>query len=162
MLPEAVEGQLQIQHRNLAFALAPGAPRAVITDPSTAADLLDVRGRDAEPDGIVRLDGTDLGTVTLAEVRRAVLVARHDAALFEGTLADKLLTDGSSDEAALARPWPRRRGRKTAGHEVDDPLADATVGDRAKRRVAEARQNLLLQGGLMPGPGCCSKIMSGG
>jgi putative ABC transport system ATP-binding protein len=74
----------------------------VITDPSTAADLLDVLGRDAEPDGIVRLDGTDLGTVTLAEVSRAVLVARHDAALFEGTLADNLPTDGSSDEAALA------------------------------------------------------------
>jgi hypothetical protein len=41
-------------------------------------------------------------------------------------------------------------------------LSDGTVGDRAKRHVAEARQNLLRHGGLEPGPGCRSKIMSRG
>ena len=38
----------------------------------------------------------------------------------------------------------------------------ATIRDRAKRRVAEAGQDLFLHGGFEAGPGCCSKIMPGG
>ena len=151
MLPEPVEGHLQIQHRNLAFALAPGEHLgAVIIDPSTAADLLDVLGRDAEPDGIVRLDGTDLGTVTLAEVRRAVLVARHDAALFEGTLADNLLTDGSSDEAALARTLAA-----SAADEVRDSMPDGLateIGERGRMLSGGQRQRVALARALAAEP----------
>ena len=76
----------------------------------------------------MRLDGTDLATVALAEARRAVLVARHDAALFEGTLADNLLADGSSDEAALAPALAA-----SAADEVRDSMPDGL--DHRDRRA---------------------------
>jgi putative ABC transport system ATP-binding protein len=151
MLPEPVEGHLQIRHRGLAFDLAPGEHLgAVITDSGTAADLLDVLGRDAEPDGTVRLDGTDVTTVALAEARRALLVARHDAALFEGTLADNLHTDGSSDETALAPALAA-----SAADDVRDSMPDGLateIGERGRTLSGGQRQRVALARALAAEP----------
>jgi hypothetical protein len=54
-------------------------------------------------------------------------VARHDTALFEGTLADNLLTDGSSDEAALTRPGRVVAAERPLAMRSMTQFADATV-----------------------------------
>ena len=113
--PEPVERHLEVRHRDLSLDLAAGEHLGVVaTDSRTATDLLDVLGRDADPDGAVRLDGTDLRTVSLDTARRAVLVARHDAALFEGTLADNLVTDAERPRRSWPRRWPPPRPTRSA------------------------------------------------
>ena len=69
----------------------------MITNGATATELLDVLARDTEPDESLVLDGTDLRTATLDSAREAVLVARHDATLFEGTLAENIDAGGLRD-----------------------------------------------------------------
>jgi hypothetical protein len=69
---------------------------------------------------------------------------------------------GIQTVAAREDCLPGCRCRETAGQEIGDPLSDATIRDHTKRRVAEARQDLLLHCGLEPRPGCRSKIMSRG
>ncbi|MFJ4686576.1 ABC transporter transmembrane domain-containing protein [Streptomyces sp. NPDC091377] len=63
----------------------------VATDPADATALLRCLARGADPDaGSVELDGTDLTALTLADVRAAILVAEHDADLFEGTVLENV------------------------------------------------------------------------
>jgi putative ABC transport system ATP-binding protein len=151
LLPEPVQGHLQVRHRGLALDLAAGEHLGVvITNGATAAALLDVIGRDAEPDGVLRLDGIDLRTVTLAAARRAVLVARHDATLFEGTLADNLVIDADVDEAALAPALAA-----SAADEVRDTLPDGLateIGERGRTLSGGQRQRVALARALAAEP----------
>ncbi len=104
-----------------------------------AAALLDVRARDV--DGPAGLDGTDLREVDLDEVRRAVLVARHDASLFEGTVAENTGTDPAALAAACA-------------DEVVDTLPgglDAELGERGRTLSGGQRQRLALARALAAG-----------
>ncbi|MEC3981391.1 ABC transporter ATP-binding protein, partial [Amycolatopsis sp. H20-H5] len=102
----------------------------VTTDPATATDLLACLDRSADPaDGTVRVDGVDLSTVDPSRVREVVLVAAHDAALFEGTLtanvgaspdAAEAMTASAADEVAAALPrgaatMVTERGRSLSG-----------------------------------------------
>ena len=145
-LPEPVEGRLQIEQRALALELSAGEHLGVvIINPGTTASLLDVLGRE-EPDGTVRLDGTDLATVPLAAARRAVLAARHDAALFEGSLADNLLTDQSPDEPPWPRLWPPRPPTRSA-------TRCPTAGHRDRRARAYVVRRSAAAGRPRPGPG---------
>ncbi|MHA6781348.1 ABC transporter transmembrane domain-containing protein [Pseudonocardia saturnea] len=69
-----------------------------------AAGLIDALARDrdtADGDPVV-LDGTDLAGIDLDDARRAVLVARHDATLFEGTVGENTGTDPAALAAAGA------------------------------------------------------------
>jgi putative ABC transport system ATP-binding protein len=148
---EGPHGHLQIQHRGLAVELAAGEHLGVVvTDGATAAGLLDVLGRDAEPDGVLRLDGTDLRAVSLAAARRAVLVARHDAALFEGTLADNLIVDADADAAKLAPALAA-----SAADEVRDTLPDGLateIGERGRTLSGGQRQRVALARALAAEP----------
>ena len=122
----------------------------MITDGATATDLLDVLGRDAEPDGTLRLDGTDLRTVTLDSASQAVLVARHDAALFEGTLADNLETGRGVDEDALAPVLAA-----SAADEVRDTMPDGLateIGERGRTLSGGQRQRVALARALAAEP----------
>ncbi|MFC5802000.1 ABC transporter transmembrane domain-containing protein, partial [Streptomyces formicae] len=93
-----VEGRLRL--RELSYGtlhavdidIAPGETVGVVaTDPADASALLHCLGRRADPDsGAVELDGTELSALALAEVRAAILVAEHDADLFEGTLLENV------------------------------------------------------------------------
>ncbi|WP_067461050.1 ABC transporter ATP-binding protein [Actinomadura macra] len=78
--------------RGLSLVVAPGEMVGVVTtDPAVATSLLRLLGRSADPDsGTVELDGVPLTTLDPAEVRRAVVVAEHDADLFEGTLLENV------------------------------------------------------------------------
>ncbi|MDN5932350.1 MAG: ABC transporter ATP-binding protein/permease [Pseudonocardia sp.] len=67
-----------------------------------AADLLDALARDIDDGGPVLLDGTDLARIDLDDARSAVLVTRHDATLFEGTVGENTGTDAAALAAAGA------------------------------------------------------------
>ncbi|OHV20327.1 ABC transporter [Parafrankia soli] len=63
----------------------------VASDPKEAAALLAVLARDADPEtGTVLLDGESVAQLYPDETRSVVLVAPHDAELFEGTVADNI------------------------------------------------------------------------
>ncbi|GAA2572840.1 ABC transporter ATP-binding protein [Pseudonocardia hydrocarbonoxydans] len=82
--------------------VAAGEHVGVVTlSPADAAALLDVLARDRDADDLV-LDGADLAAVDLDDARRAVLVDRHDSALFEGTVGDNTGTDAAALAAAGA------------------------------------------------------------
>ncbi|MEU6790345.1 ABC transporter ATP-binding protein [Nonomuraea wenchangensis] len=70
------------------------------TDPAAATSLVRCLGRQADPEaGTVELDGVPLRDLDPGRLREAVLVAEHDAVLFEGTVATNV---GHAPEAAVA------------------------------------------------------------
>ncbi|MER7571575.1 ABC transporter ATP-binding protein [Streptomyces sp. NPDC126514] len=84
--------------------IAPGETVGVVTtDPADAVALLHLLARHADPDeGAVELDGTDLTALGLAELRAAVLVAEHDADLFEGSVLDNVTAAAGPDAPVAA------------------------------------------------------------
>ncbi|WP_018638259.1 ABC transporter ATP-binding protein [Parafrankia elaeagni] len=63
----------------------------VVADPHEAAAVLGVLARDADPaSGALLLDGTAVTDLHPDTVREVVLVAPHDAVLFEGTVLDNI------------------------------------------------------------------------
>ena len=119
-----------------------------MTDPGTAAELLDVLAEDAEPDGTVLLDGTDLHTVTLDSARAALLVARHDASLFEGTLADNIGPELAPDELVAALV-------ASGADEVRDTMPDGLdteIGERGRTLSGGQRQRVALARALAADP----------
>ncbi|MFJ8917722.1 ABC transporter ATP-binding protein [Amycolatopsis sp. NPDC102389] len=109
----------------------------VAADPAAATDLLDCLGRAGDPaEGSVHVDGVDLSTVDPERVREVVLVAAHDADLFEGTLAENV-GGGSPDEALAA----------SAADEVAAALPDGTrtaVTERGRSLSGGQRQRVAL------------------
>lgn len=107
----------------------------VARDPAAASDLLLCLGRELDPaEGTVELDGVPLSSLAPAEVRGAILVAHHDADLFESSLLDNVLagrdggpvdvgpalTASAADEVAQALPQGvetmlTERGRSLSG-----------------------------------------------
>ncbi|MEU2157336.1 ABC transporter ATP-binding protein [Streptomyces sp. NPDC019396] len=94
--------------RSVDADIAPGETvGVVVTDPAEATALLHCLSRRADPDsGAVELDGRALTTLDLAEVRRAILVAEHDADLFEGTLLDNVTAAAPDPRSAAGRVRP--------------------------------------------------------
>ncbi|MBW0114601.1 ABC transporter ATP-binding protein [Pseudonocardia abyssalis] len=131
-LPVAPAGALHVG----GIDVAAGEHVGVVT--LTAGDataLLDVLARDRDTtDDPVTLDGVDLAGVDLDEVRRAVLVDRHDATLFEGTVRANTGTDAAALAAAGA-------------DEVVDALPgglDAELTERGRTLSGGQRQRLVL------------------
>ncbi|MEV6395230.1 ABC transporter ATP-binding protein [Streptomyces sp. NPDC051907] len=63
----------------------------VATDPADAQALLRCLGRRCDPEaGAVELEGVELAALDVAALRAALLVAEHDADLFEGTLLENV------------------------------------------------------------------------
>ncbi|MFF7391988.1 ABC transporter transmembrane domain-containing protein [Streptomyces scabiei] len=96
--PAGVEGRLTLRGltcgplRGVDLDIAPGETVGVATtDPADATALLRCLGRHTDPDdGTVELDGTALTALGPDDVRAAMLVAEHDADLFEGTVLDNV------------------------------------------------------------------------
>lgn len=119
--PPPVAGRLRL--RNLSYGplhgvdldIAAGETVGVVaTRPADALALLRCLGRRADPErGAVELDGRALTTLDLPQARAAILVAEHDADLFEGTLLENV----------TAAPVPAG-GRRT----VDPAAAMAASG----------------------------------
>jgi putative ABC transport system ATP-binding protein len=121
----------------------------VAADPESAHALLQCLARDADPAcGAIELDGVALTELDPAQLHRAVLVAPHDADLFEQTLAENVAAaagergnlDGAlaaavADEVAAALPdglqtrLAERGGSLSGGQRQRVALARALAAD---------------------------------
>ncbi|MFF0445410.1 ABC transporter ATP-binding protein [Streptomyces sp. NPDC004609] len=149
-LRRPVEGRIRLRRlsygtlRDVDVEIGPGEITGVVTtDPADATALLRCLGRHGDPDGgSVELDGVDLTALDPVDIRTAVLVAEHDADLFEGTLDANVAAAASggdiraamaasgADEVARALP----RGGDT---EITERGRSLSGGQR--QRVALAR-----------------------
>ncbi|MFD8972736.1 MULTISPECIES: ABC transporter ATP-binding protein [unclassified Streptomyces] len=83
---------------------AGGLTGIVARDPAAAADLLLCLAREKDPaEGTIELDGVPLTGLDPDALRRTVLVAHHDADLFESTLIDNVRAGADGDTAAVDR-----------------------------------------------------------
>ncbi|GHA03204.1 multidrug ABC transporter ATP-binding protein [Streptomyces spiroverticillatus] len=122
----------------------------VAPDPADAAALLSCLGRRGDPDsGAVALDGVAFTELDPARIRTAVLVADHDADLFEGTLAENI---------AAAAPAGRDLGPALAASGADEvaetlPEGTATpVTERGRSLSGGQRQRVALARALAADP----------
>ncbi|MBE1490018.1 ABC transporter ATP-binding protein [Plantactinospora soyae] len=131
--------------RGVSLHSAPGELLGIVaTDPAVAADLLRCLGRDVDPDtGTVELDGVALHTLDPAHLRAAILVAPHDADLFEGSVLDNV---GAAAPAGgdVTRPMAAADVDelvRTLPQGVDTPLAERgrSLSGGQRQRVALAR-----------------------
>ncbi|MFD6149184.1 ABC transporter ATP-binding protein [Streptomyces sp. NPDC060243] len=123
-----------------------------VSDPALADALLDCLGREADPEaGAVELDGVPLTRVDPAALRAAVLVARHDAALFEGSLAANVVAAGEDPDGAAAGP-------AMAAADADEVAralpygAGTDVGEGGRSLSGGQRQRVLLARALHAAP----------
>ncbi|WP_281180177.1 ABC transporter transmembrane domain-containing protein [Actinomadura hibisca] len=122
--------------------VAPGELLGVVAAPADAAALLRCLARQADPDsGTVELDGVALSALDPGEVRRAILVAPHDADLFEGTLLDNVTAAVPTDARTNARTDP---GKALLAAAADDIAADAPVGEHGRALSGGQRQRAAL------------------
>ncbi|MBT2370100.1 ABC transporter ATP-binding protein [Streptomyces sp. ISL-10] len=87
--------------RGVDLDIGPGDFVGVVTkDPAAARDLLLCLGRELDPaEGAIELDGVSLASLDPDGVRGAILVAHHDADLFESSLLDNVRAGTESDTA---------------------------------------------------------------
>jgi putative ABC transport system ATP-binding protein len=139
--------------RDVSAELPAGAFVGVVAaEPEAARALLECLARDADPvAGTVELDGVALTELDPALLRRAVLVAPHDADLFEQTLAENVAAAaggaGARVDAALAA---------AVADEVADALPegrDTKLAERGSSLSGGQRQRVALARALAADPG---------
>ncbi len=111
-MPAAVAGAIRFRNvthgglRDLTLDVMPGElVGLVLTEPSDATSLLNCLSRAVDPtSGSIEFDGIPLKTLEPDAVHAAILIAAHDADLFEGTLRDNVSAaamDSAQVDAAL-------------------------------------------------------------
>ncbi|MFD4508558.1 ABC transporter ATP-binding protein [Streptomyces sp. NPDC058457] len=157
-VPDAVRGELRLRGVRLGgldgvdLDVPAGRLTGIaVTDPACAEALLSCLGREADPEaGSVELDGVPLTRLDPARLRAAVLVAAHDAALFDGSLAENVVPADAADDALTARAL--------AAADADEvvrslPQGAATgVGEGGRSLSGGQRQRVLLARALRAGP----------
>lgn len=151
-LPDPVTGRLRlrgVKHgalRGVDLEVGPGSLVGVVAkDPAAAADLLLCLGRELDPaEGAVELDGVSLADLDPDGVRRAILVAHHDADLFESSLLDNVLagTDsGTADVEPALTASAADDVARALPQGVDTMLAERgrSLSGGQRQRVALAR-----------------------
>ncbi|MEU0230383.1 MULTISPECIES: ABC transporter ATP-binding protein [unclassified Streptomyces] len=157
-LPSPVAGRLRLRGlthgalRGLDLDVAPGSVVGVVArDPAAANDLLLCLGREQEPaGGSVELDGVPLSDLDPGEARRAVLVAHHDADLFEDSLLANVRA-GAGDGAPDVGPALAA----AAADDVAEALPDGVhtvLAERGRSLSGGQRQRVALARALAADP----------
>ncbi|WP_063894595.1 ABC transporter ATP-binding protein [Streptomyces sp. Tu6071] len=163
-LPEdvPVRGELTVRGlahealRGVDLRLAPGEHLGlVVPEPVAAAELLACLAGDLAPaHGTICLDGVPLTALDRAEARGAVLVAPHQAYLFDGTVLDNLRPDeGEAGETATSADTEALHA--AAATDLVDGLPHGTatrVGERGAFLSGGQRQRLALARALRAAP----------
>ncbi|MFJ5737077.1 ABC transporter transmembrane domain-containing protein [Streptomyces microflavus] len=114
----------------------------VVTDTADAATLLHCLARRCDPErGRIELDGTPVTELAPAALRAALLVAEHDAQLFDGSLLDNVTA------AAPAGADPQPAMDAAAVDEVAATLPGGTsgrIGERGSSLSGGQRQRVAL------------------
>ncbi|MER7611015.1 ABC transporter ATP-binding protein, partial [Nonomuraea wenchangensis] len=162
--PGDVAGALRLRSvtygrlRDLDLDIAPGELVGVAaTDPAAAASLVRCLGRQADPEaGTVELDGVPLRDLDPGRLREAVLVAEHEAVLFEGTVTSNVTSNvtvttdvGHAPGAAVAEALEAAgAGDIPPGTPVSERGGSLSGGQRQRvalaRALAAARPVLVL------------------
>jgi putative ABC transport system ATP-binding protein len=143
VLPSPVRGEVRLRGvshaelRGLDLHVPAGELLGVVTpDPAVATALLACLGREVDPaEGVVELDGVPLPTLEIDHVRAAMLVAAHDADLFEGSLISNVST---TDERVLAAA-----GADEVAHALPDGV-HTELTERARSLSGGQRQRVAL------------------
>ncbi|WP_318210524.1 MULTISPECIES: ABC transporter ATP-binding protein [unclassified Streptomyces] len=119
----------------------------VARDPAAANDLLVCLAREADPaEGAIELDGTPLTSLDPDALRRVVLVAHHDADLFESTLLDNVRAGAGA--ATGDGPAPVERAlQASAADDVARLLpdgGDTLLAERGRSLSGGQRQRVAL------------------
>ncbi|MFL6121751.1 ABC transporter ATP-binding protein [Actinophytocola sp.] len=150
VLPAPVRGEVRLREvsfaelRGLDLHVRAGELLGVVTpDPAVARALLTCLGREADPAaGSVELDGIPLPALEIDHVRSNLLVAAHDADLFEGSLISNVSTlDGA--HAAVDERVLVAAGADEVAHALPDG-ADTELTERARSLSGGQRQRVAL------------------
>ncbi|MFC8762471.1 ABC transporter ATP-binding protein [Streptomyces sp. NPDC057193] len=130
--------------RGVDLELPAGSLTGVVArDPAAAHDLLVCLAREADPaEGAVELDGAPLTSLDPDALRRVVLVAHHDADLFESTLLDNVRAGADGGTAAVERAL-----RASAADDVARLLpdgGDTLLAERGRSLSGGQRQRVAL------------------
>ena len=138
---------------DVSFSVSPGELLAVVgpsgSGKSTVADLL---VRLIDPDsGTIRIDGRDIRTLALEDLRRRVVLVDQEPFLFHASIADNIrYARPDADEAEL------RASAKAAG--LEDFINrqpdgyDTVVGERGTALSAGERQRLAIARAILAAP----------
>ena len=165
-LPAALRGELAFErvsfrHHGRAQALLedvdlviPAGSKVALSGASGVgkSTLIDLLQRHFDPEGgVIRLDGIDLRTIALAELRRAIAVVSQDIVLFRGTLADNLrYAAPDADDTAVRAAAHRAR--------LDELIAslpqglDTPLGERGQQLSGGQRQRIAIARALLQAP----------
>ncbi|MCH0541869.1 ABC transporter ATP-binding protein [Streptomyces sp. MUM 203J] len=159
-LPEPVAGRLRLRGvaqgalRGVDLDIAPGSLVGVVArDPAAANDLLLCLGRELDPaEGTVELDGVRLRDLDPGDVRRAILVAHHDADLFESSLRDNVRAGahGSGDSVDIA-PALAASAADDVAHALPQGV-DTVLTERGRSLSGGQRQRVALARALAADP----------
>ncbi|MGQ0630150.1 MAG: ABC transporter transmembrane domain-containing protein [Sporichthyaceae bacterium] len=156
-LPAPIRGELLLAGVEidalvgLDLTVAPGELLGVAADPAEAAALLRCLGREADPvTGRVELDGVAIGDLALTDLRRVLLVASHDADLFDGSLLENVRAGSPNGTGPLGPVLAA-----ATADEVADALpagAATRVGERGRALSGGQRQRVALARALAADP----------
>jgi ATP-binding cassette subfamily B protein len=139
--------------QSVSFRIAPGETIALVggsgAGKSTIADLL-VRLLDPD-EGAIRLDGIDLRTMALADLRRHVALVDQEPVLFHTSITDNIRygrPEAASDEIARAAA---AAGLDELAARLPDGLG-TVVGERGTALSAGERQRIAIARALVGNP----------
>ncbi len=154
-LAEPVRGRLRLAGvaceglRSLDLDVEPGEIVGVVTaDQATGTVLTELLGRFRDPaSGTVELDARPLRTLDPTAVRTAVLVAEHDADLFDGTLLENVALENGTETAVKSA-----LAASTVDEVVQSRPADGPIGEGGRSLSGGQRQRVALARSLAADP----------
>ncbi|MCX4692469.1 ABC transporter ATP-binding protein [Streptomyces sp. NBC_01408] len=157
-LSEQVAGGLRLRGvtqgvlRGVDLDIAPGTLVGVVArDAAAANDLLLCLGRELDPaEGTVELDGVPLTDIGPDDARRAILVAHHDADLFEDSLLANVRA-GTDAEAADVAPALAAATADDVAQALPEGV-DTVLTERGRSLSGGQRQRVALARALAADP----------